>query len=325
MPPPHDQIRPRRRPDRAAVIKVEALPPPKHGAQAAEGRHRRVHSINAPGHVEVLAEGVRDTAAQAALYFNCLRGGVVLRLDDVGIATTQARRPRAARPYGIRARAEEPRLPRHPGQEAAALPRDRVAASMVDDEAPSLARREDQIEMDRARATSSRSPVTSARLKISPFREVVIDGSSTDGSAVRAVAVSTVAASLSSTHVDTGVRMNASIVWFVFVLSSSLRMSFRMRSWIALSTLASSSFVSARLEATPRQRAWRTTAFCISAASGVFFTGDRFAKMPRRKNAGSFTSSSLRCVSAETASSLGSLIDGRDAVEGQGVDRELCR
>ena len=140
----------------------------------------------------------------------------------------------------------------------------------------------------------NRSPVTKARLKISPFREVVIDGSSTDGSAVRAVAVSTVAASLSSTQVDTGVRMNASTVWFVFVLLSSCdRMSLRMRSWIALSTLASSSFVSARLEATPRQRAWRTTAFCISAASGVFLTGLRFAKMPRRKNAGSFTSSSL--------------------------------
>ena len=156
------------------------------------------------------------------------------------------------------------------------------------------------------------SPVTSARLKISPFREVVIDGSSTDGSAVRAVAVSTVAASLSSTHVDTGVRMNGFYrLVCVRALVVIVRMSFRMRSWIARSTLASSSLASARLEATPRQRAWRTTAFCISAASGAFLGERRFvAKMPRRKNAGSFTSSSLRCVSLETASSLGSPILG---------------
>ena len=69
MPPPHDQIRPRRRPDRAIVVQIEALPPSKHGAQAAEGRDRRVHAIFALWNVEVLAERVRDAAAQAALYF----------------------------------------------------------------------------------------------------------------------------------------------------------------------------------------------------------------------------------------------------------------
>ena len=60
MPPPHDQIRPRRRPDRAVVIQIEALPPSKHGAQTTKRRHRRVHSVFPPGHVEVLAERVRE-------------------------------------------------------------------------------------------------------------------------------------------------------------------------------------------------------------------------------------------------------------------------
>ena len=69
MPPPHDQVRPRRRPDRAIIIQIEALPPSEHGAQTSKGRDRRVHAIFILWNVEVLAERVRDTAAQAALYF----------------------------------------------------------------------------------------------------------------------------------------------------------------------------------------------------------------------------------------------------------------
>ena len=114
VPPPHDQIRPRRRPDRAVIIKIEALPPSKHGAQTSKGRDRRVHAIFAPGHVEVLAERVRDAAAQAALDLQRFRDRVVRRPDDVGVAPTQARIDRAARPYDIGTRADEPRLPRHP-------------------------------------------------------------------------------------------------------------------------------------------------------------------------------------------------------------------
>ena len=170
------------------------------------------------------------------------------------------------------------------------------------------------------------SPVTSARLKISPFREVVIDGSSTDGSAVRAVAVSTVAASLSSTQVDTGVRMNGfdclvCIRARVFIIAHELQDALLdcpvdARVLFIRQCAPGGHAAPARLE---------DHGFLHrGAASGVFLESAvrREDAAPEERRV---VHELVPAVRVRGAASSG-LIDRRcDAVEGEGVDRELCR
>ena len=96
MPPPHDQVRPRRRPDRAIIIQIEALPPSEHGAQTSKEAHEittineGVESLDGNG-VDLDSELVKlsDNATRYNVQLELLRRQIAILRYAAGMGSGQ--------------------------------------------------------------------------------------------------------------------------------------------------------------------------------------------------------------------------------------------